>query len=87
MSALRLLMCGCELLETGETQTDRTNVDAAFLRSVRAGTLDHETLTFYHNCAQERMVRARAASTLPDSVNSDDLDALATLLVSAAWNR
>jgi predicted nucleotidyltransferase len=87
MSALRLLTCGSELLETGETYTDRTHVDATFLRSVRAGELTHETLAYFYNCSQERMVRARAASTLCDSVDGDDLDALATMLVSAAWNR
>lgn len=85
MSALRLLTCGSELLETGATRTNRTGVDATFLRSVRAGELTHDALVYFHTCSQERMVRARAASTLPDSVNVDALDNLATMLVAEAW--
>ncbi len=82
MHLIRIMRMGVEALETGELRVRRD--DAKELLAIRDGAFNFDELLAAATTLQESMARATSASTLPDDVNQEWVDAMATTLMLSA---
>lgn len=84
-NAMRLWRCGAELLNTGAMQTWRVGLDSKQLMGVRTGSFTLSSVKAFGELALTTFTQAQERSTLPEAVDAEAVDTLATELVKAAW--
>lgn len=71
-----LINVGKEILQTGKINVDRTNIDADFLKEIRAGNYKYEFIEKYANSAEVEMDELYKKSALQELPNVDKINEL-----------
>ncbi len=76
MHLFRLLIQGREILEYGDLNVDRTDIDADLLKSVRAGELSYDQLMEQVEEMRAAIKESEENTTLPDQPNFEEVNQL-----------
>lgn len=80
MHLIRLIRMGLEALENGDLRVRRDDADE--LSAIRDGVMSFDALLAAATSLQESMTRAAIATTLPDDIDHERVDALVVAMVT-----